>query len=568
MKYLYLIVISILCISQLFSQNLATCTEEWCFDKDGNEIKELRFDPNTIKWPMHFTGDSVKNEDWIHVRYSHHDQIDVVSLKEYRSIIGDSDFCENGVKLHDAFGCEYGNSGKPRFVKAPCSLVGVSHEEREVKFGVGSCFKKIIDWTVIDWCTYDPKKDTSPDNDDLYLVKDLVNGYSYYSYNSDYGKLDRDGAYHYQQIIKIGDVEQPEILHSDKVHLNLGNDCNIQNYTIGNKAIDVGACPSENFSWSVTLYKKGEKPEKLKYNTIGSDSIEVTLEDLTAGEYRLLWRVNDGCNNPQEAKHIIYVEDRKAPTIHCKGSFSVGVGTPGDPITVWASDFVKSVVDNCTVDEDILVSFEKDEVVSSLDLTCEEHLGEADIQIFATDEEGNQSYCLVKSKFSSNDPECQRDVTLSGILSTSEGSPLANKTMAIHLSNADDIIITTDATGRFSLNEKLPLTADISLSLTEDLLVGNVSTFDLVAVQKHVLKDEMIEDMYRFAAADINMDGDITSEDVSILRSYLLGIRKFEKVLGNRLVDIKTGQSSKNILITEDVTDLQLSVIVAGDVVK
>ena len=548
------------------AQNLATCKEAWCFDKDGNAIKEFQFDPHSIKWPKHFTGETVKDPNWINVRYKYHDQIDLVSLKEYRDIIGDQKYCEDGVDLHEPFSCEYGNSGRPTYVKASCSLVGLSHEVREIKLGVGSCFKKIIDWTVIDWCTYDPKTDSRPDHDDLFLVKDLVNGYEYYAFNNQYGKLDRDGAYHYQQVIKVGDTEQPVILHSDKMHLDVGGSCEVKNMVFGNKAKDVGECPSENFKWTVTLYEEGKKPEVLDHTIIGKDSVEVKIESLPIGKFQLLWRVNDGCNNPQEEKQIIYVDDNKAPNIICKGSFSVGVGSPGHPIQVWASDFVKSVTDNCTLDSDIIISFAKDSVATSLDLTCESHLGEVDIPIYATDAVGNQSYCLVKSKFSSIDPECKRDLNIAGILSDKDGNPLTNKNLKLELDNGEVYMITTDNIGQFKIQKEIPISAFGSIILANELVQGKVSTFDLVAIQKHVLGQEMITDMYDMASADISGDGVIDQEDVKIMRGYLLGITSFSEVLGNRLVDIESGICAKAIELNDDISSLKLAVIVAGDV--
>ncbi len=566
-RYLLFIGVS-LSISSMFSQNLSTCAEEWCYDKEGNVIESLRFDPATIKWPLHFTGETVKNEDWIHIKYEHHNQVDITSLRKYRNIIDDQEYCEDGVALYDPFSCEYGYSGKPSFIKASCSLVGVSHKEREIKLGVGSCFKKIIDWTIIDWCTYDPKEDNSPDNDDLFLVKDLVNGYSYYSYNSEYGRLDKDGAYHYQQIIKVGDVEQPEIIHSEEMHLEVGNECKIQVITLGNRAVDAGVCPSENFTWTVSLYQEGEKSEILEYTTIEEDSVEVNLENLTPGEYKILWRVKDGCNNLQEVRQIINVDDYKAPSIICKGSFSVGVGSPGEPITIWAKDFVKSVSDNCSSPEDILFSFDKDSITSTLDLTCESHLGEAEIPIYATDREGNQSYCLVKSKFSSSDPNCKRNISASGQLLDQNGNALANKSLLFQISVYGNKVIHTDGYGMFSIDQDIPLISEASISLNSEVISGKISTFDLVAIQKHVMKAEMISDMYKYAAADINGDGEVSSEDVKMLRGYLLGITRFEDVLGNKLIDLDSGLSARTIKLTEDMSALRLSIVVTGDVVE
>ena len=567
MKRNVLILILLFSFSFIYSQNLETCTEAWCYDKEGNLKKELRFDPNTIKWPRHFNGETVKNEAWIHVRYEHHGEIDVVSLQKYRGIINDPSFCEDGVAMHDPFECEYGSSGKPRWKDASCSLVGHSHEVREIRIGSGSCFKKVIDWTVIDWCDYDAKKDNSPDRDDLFLVKDLVSGYSYYAFNDNYGRLDRDGAYHYQQVIKVGDVVQPEILHGGKMHVEVGSSCEIAGLKIGNKAIDSGACPSENFKWTVSLYKEGSKPEILKYTSIGKDSVEVELDPLEVGVYNILWRVNDGCNNPQEAKQIIYVEDKKAPNIFCKGSFSVGVGTPDHPITVWASDFVKSVSDNCTIDENIILSFAKDSVTNALDLTCESHLGDADIAIYATDESGNQSYCLVKSRFSTDDPECQRDVNLNGSLVDQSGKKLPNVSLNVNMSTGGSQVVLTDARGNFSFQKKVPINAEVSITLSSDIIQGKVSTYDLVTIQKHVMKDEMIKDMYDLAAADISGNGSVNPEDIKMLRSYLLGMTAYADVLGNRLLDLSTGLSGKRVDLTKSIEHLELAVVVAGDVI-
>ncbi|MEE9373868.1 MAG: dockerin type I domain-containing protein [Saprospiraceae bacterium] len=557
--------LSIFC-SFLFSQNLETCTETWCYDNDGNFIKENRFDPNTIKWPIHFNDKVIKKEAWIHVKYEHHGEVDIVSLEEYRKIKNDPYFCIDGVEMYPSFECEYGYSGKPKFIKAVCSLVGSSREENEIRIGVGSCFKKIITWTVIDWCSYDPSKDSRTDYDDLFLVKDLVNNTSYYTFNSKYGKMDRDGAYHYQQVLKVSDVVQPEILFFETINVDLGDDCVLERLVVGNKAKDGGLCPSENFEWTVTLYNENKKPQNLKHTSLGQDSVQVSLESLAAGIYQILWRVKDGCNNPQEVKQVINVHDTKAPNIYCKGNFSIVVGSPGYPINVWARDFVKSVHDNCTSSSEIIISFAKDSLVAFLDLTCEEHLGEVDIPIYATDSEGNQSYCLVKSRFISDDSECKRKVEISGVLTDQKGNSLGRKSIILSTTTGIKYTVVTNLEGRFTFRKTIPISAKVSFALAGDVLGGVISSRDLLIIQKHVTHHQMITDMYTLAAADINDDGVVNSEDVNLLRGYLLGNVNYLKVLGNRLVNIDSGEMGKNIDVEEDIVRLNVAVVVAGDV--
>ena len=547
-------------------QNTSTCTEEWCYDEKGKIKEELRFNPNSIEWPLHFNSKKIKDESWILVRYKHHDIIETVSLSEYRSRIGDPSFCSEGVELNKAFECKIEESGKPKYKDASCSLLGISKEEKEIPIGENSCIKKIIDWTIIDWCVYDEKKGDNGKKDDLFYVKDLVYGSDYYSFNEQYGKLSRDGYYSYRQEIKVGDATQPTILHSEKHVVKLANDCTAD-IKIGNRGKDEGECPSNKLKWTVTLRGKNIPSKLLDHEVIGADSVEVKLEDLEAGEYQVLWRVKDACNNPQEEKSIIIVEDHSAPHIICKGGLSVGVGSPGHPVTISVNKLVKSITDNCTSESDIVLSFSEDKVQPNLDLTCEEYFGEAVFNIYASDLSGNQSYCEVRTTLSSNDPECMRSANFTGVLNSNKG-PVSGAILIFQYGDQYQTV-QTSSDGHFSFSEIIPLNADLTVALQDEVISGSVTTTDLVAIQKMAMNQQKADDMYMKTSADIDNDGRVGPNDVKLLRQYLLGILRYEDVLGNKLLDLDSGHSGKSLLLSTDNNgNLNLGVVLNGDVAQ
>lgn len=81
---------------------------------------------------------------------------------------------------------------------------------------------------------------------------------------------------------------------------------------------------------------------------------------------------------------------------------------------------------------------------------------------------------------------------------------------------------TTDNFFLFPKND--PLKNYIITGLSHQEPSKEVSTFDLVLIQKHILGIETFSNPFQFIAADVNRDGKINSADLVIMRKVILGV--------------------------------------------
>lgn len=58
-------------------------------------------------------------------------------------------------------------------------------------------------------------------------------------------------------------------------------------------------------------------------------------------------------------------------------------------------------------------------------------------------------------------------------------------------------------------------------------VVENVSTFDLLLIQQHILGKKPFTTFYQFAAADVNFSGDITTFDLLTIKRTILGLNQY-----------------------------------------
>ena len=225
-----------------------TCTPKDCSDWDWKNGKGL-FDPHTIKWPLHYTGDIYKdyvdggNID-IEVVFNHYGHLGRKPLKDYRNSTYHPDpwFLDEGIKMHDPFYCEEWTTEEPRWKSNYCSLVASTFEDTPVYFDGPSCSKIVRNWTVVDWCKWEPNTISNTKDEKYVLVKDLVSHEIYFSYGSGHYDIEHDGWYAWQQVIKILDKDKPKIKNCEPIEFDLEGECEAK-VKIKNRAVDTGPCP-------------------------------------------------------------------------------------------------------------------------------------------------------------------------------------------------------------------------------------------------------------------------------------------------------------------------------------
>jgi hypothetical protein len=294
----------------LYGQNF-TCSQTIYVGGDGS------FDPDDIHWPPK--------------------HVDVAGCNP----VTDPYKLENGIPTWDNVGC---------------SMLGSSYRDSYYYIS-GTCDKILREWTVIDWCVYDPWK----------------NPYK--------------GKYKYIQTIKISVDDVPDIICPDDIHVNSFN-C-IDAYVEADPLVlEPSSCGSGFTVFNNSPYAYSN----------GNDISGV----YPIGETWVTYTIKYGCGLKEFCKIKVVVKEGKAPTPYCYAELAMplmGIDNDGDGINdegmveVWAKDLDKGSIAYCD-NGPLKYSFSEDPKDDVRVFTCD-HLGENEVNMWVTDSKGNQSYCLV-----------------------------------------------------------------------------------------------------------------------------------------------------------------------------
>ncbi len=178
-------------------------------------------------------------------------------------------------------------------------------------------------------------------------------------------------------------------------------------------------------------------------------------------------------------------------------------------------------VDNCP--GPLKVSFSPDISDVCQTLHCDQ-VGQTPVEIWVTDEEGNQDFCLNTIILQDNMNVCTGGVPLVGFINSHENNePIEG--VSVHLSNTSmDEVYMTQGSGMFEFTD-LPMGDDYSITPEkDDDYLNGVTTYDLVLITRHILGVEIFDSPYKMIAADINNSQTITTFDLVELRKLILYI--------------------------------------------
>ena len=561
-------------------------TREWWIDNDGDgelgsgdayckqkitiEADDAtRFDPYTIKWPKHYTGEYL---DGVNLECG--DAEIVTRRDEYGKVIGTDTvptvvvFEDYKVPMGDVFACASGETGEvPVWCNSPCGLVGYSVETEEV-IASDACKKLIKRWTVIDWCTWDansssPQDDSNDTNFDQFEAvedwaqgvcagcdEDLLQDSVYLRYN----RVNIDGYYTYDQVVKVVDDSAPEIEVAAEYVVNTtggaafkGDDkgCTGSEGIIA-KATDLcggEATSSEFLNWTVKLIKGGEV--LAVKNGIGSEIEMNSGEGSPGDEHTIEWTVSDGCGNASSSKTIVAFGDEKAPTPICISGVTTAFMQETGTVTIWSADFDLGSFDNCTeVTHSMVPSGEAaippgeegHEGQKSYTFDCNDLANFADFDVYVWDANGNSDFCTVGLLVGGDCPEDDGSTeggeeegssyTIAGSVSTANGDMINNVIVKAESNAGAEFpkLITTGTSGAYAFSNN-PVTYDYEITASKnDAPMNGVTTVDLVMIQKMIIGLEEFDTPYKHLAADINNNGEVTVSDLVELRRMILGV--------------------------------------------
>ena len=376
-----------------------------------------------------------------------------------------------------------------------CNMIGYAYEDLVFTFAPGACYKILREWTVIDWCKYDPQHPW-------------------------YG-----GIWKHTQVIKITNSHPPVFIDHcpDVVVEGVESDCSgrfIKNYEVTDDCTPTNLL---KYDYKIDLYSNGSYD--IKVEGVGQPHVNRVLP---FGWHKILISVQDQCGNYSTCSHKIQVVDRKKPTPVCLHGISSVVMPIGGMVTIWAKEFNVSSEDNCTPAHKLKFSFGPNGQDMSRIFTCDD-IGTVPLQIYVTDEFNNTQYCSTFIRIDDNEGTCDDMNRIEGTVSTFDGIPIPGaeidlfKIMPNSSLKDDHNTKLSNELGQFE-------TGFGTTSYNRQLIVereGNplegISTLDLIALQRHILGIEKIELPEQLLAADVDGSGHVGVMDLITLRNILLG---------------------------------------------
>jgi hypothetical protein len=436
-----------------------------------------------------------------------------------------------------------GNDNIPTWSAPGCSLVGYNVESDTFQFEDGACFKIINEWTVLDWCQYDPNANNPT------------------------------GIWSHIQVIRVLDDEAPVLTCTDEMFAvsdnqdvdGDGNKCETKSLMLTNMADDNGDCASEWLKWTVLVDLWGDGTYDYEYSsflpsfdgnfndtngngiddiylapTSSGEEVKITLpEDIqgSMSNHKVRWSVSDGCQNVTSCENTFMVVDKKAPTPYCI-DISTALMDNG-MVELWACDFDLGSFDNCTTEEELRFTFTStppqndpnynpDTKCSSRVFDCDDLTGEpVMVSMYVWDEKGNSDFCEVELTLVDNQGGCEtgNGMRIAGSITTPNNVALNDITVVLQAPDLEYTKIdNTNEEGDYAFNNNPNLASYSITPKKDDNYLDGVSTLDLVKIQRHILGLEEIEDSYKVIASDINNDEKLSAADLLQLRKLILGV--------------------------------------------
>jgi len=404
--------------------------------------------------------------------------------------------------------------GEPSVVAPDCSDILMRKEDEQFVFSAnevtaGACYKIERTWFVVDRC--------------------LPAG-------SEGGVL---RPFEFMQIIKVINNDSPELttLPTDStVICTYAVDCDslIPVNTLQAVATDVGTPTDELLGQAVVFDADGN--EVVRYQSLNANG------SYKIGTYEVLYTVEDGCGNFDQATISFEVQNCKLPQPVAIAK-NITIGT--NPFIVTPAYFDASSNHPCGYD--ITLSFSADPAYQELELTCD-NLGMRTIEFWVTDSNGRQNSVELEILVDATEglcPDSQTRAAVYGEISMSSGTMLDDVEVVLR---GEASLTETTSGGYYDFGE-MPTGGSYSVEprLDEHHLLG-VNTLDVVLIQRHILQLQEFQSAHQHIAADINGDGRVRASDLLELRKLILGSQ--EKFSNNTSYRFVTAD-----YVFEDVTD-------------
>lgn len=387
-------------------------------------------------------------------------------------------------------------SGTPQIFEDKCALVQTKKRDEIYHFNHGGlCAKVLRYWEVIDWCLYNPALKPDP-------------------------KIPSNGYYSYIQEIKVFDTTAPVIVGVRDTIIGIQTpDCGPGLVKLPDiSASDCSSSDNIAYRYEIDLYSN----HSIDSGRIGNNASGY----YPIGKHLIHYFAKDSCHNESESIMELHIVDAKPPgALAIFGlSASLSLMQNGPMVSMNAKLFNNKSADNCTSPQNLRFSFSTD-INDTLRIFNCDSMGRRDICLVVWDEAGN--YNIVKTFVVINDvnsvcPTSIRTVTINGLTMTSSKQEVDQAEVELISPTFSSSAITGNG-GRFLFadipsSSSMQLTGNCSTQFEE-----GITTADIIKIQRHILGIQNFDKTYQYIAADVDMNGSITTRDVVHIRNIILG---------------------------------------------
>jgi hypothetical protein len=365
------------------------------------------------------------------------------------------------------------------------------------QYADGACFKILREWTVIDWCQFEPRA--------FNPIK-----------------------WTHTQVIKVQNNVPPTITKGcnagDLIVEDGGASCRSRMRLTAQGTDDCGGFVY--FEYELDLDNNGTIDFK--------DHSSVIDKVVSYGNHRVVWFARDECGNVTRCERVFRVDDVKKPTPICHSQIVSVVMPSAKMITLWAKDFIKEGLDNCSPPTALKYSFTSNRRDSSKIFTCQDFVDNkvsgVPVRIYVFDTVGNSDYCDARLLLQDNSNVCTgttagAKLTVEGQIFDADQKPIEGVKVSILSTQPNfPVHMNTNKNGNYFFGDlKSGENYQWGAYKDEDANEG-VNTLDIVAIQRHILAVSRFTNSSKLLAADVNKDQKITVGDIVQLRKLVLGV--------------------------------------------
>jgi hypothetical protein len=249
-----------------------------------------------------------------------------------------------------------------------------------------------------------------------------------------------------------------------------------------------------------------------------------TAADVPLGVYQVTYITTDTCGNMSTCEQVIDVIDCKAPVPICQNGLIANLTNTVPPsVEIFAIDYDYGSFDNCS--SDIFFSYSPDTQDISQTYDCDDIDEVIPVDIWVTDEWGNQDFCQTFIVIQDNFDYCSDTVgiiELSGSVKRDDGQPV--DLVTVTCSDCPNPSFLTDTDGLFAFTN-VPSNIGATIVPIKDInYKEGVNALDMVVLRKHILGIEPITNPNRILAADVSGSGGLSTFDLVLMQQVVLGV--------------------------------------------